>query len=163
MELMVIRGLSASTGTPGKLTSNDGKFSCDSQELPWMNNKRGISCILPGRYAAKLWFSPTMQRTVIRLEDKHSRKDCLIHHGNFAGDEASGYVTNVHGCTEVGRGFGEVTNKLGKLQYGILHSKETLDELIAHIEQAGAGGLFYVTYVWSEGCIPADPADRNGC
>lgn len=158
--LTILRGASAPEGTPGKLVSSAG-FTCDTQELQWANNKRGISCIMPDTYDACLWFSPMLKRMVVRLEDKHGRHDCLIHNGNWAG-EGEGEITQIHGCTEVGHGFGDIKRPDGVMQHGILNSGNTLNMLIEHIiSQVGQNGHFNVTYAWDTGCEPEDMTDLN--
>lgn len=156
MKVTITRGLSADTGTPGILRTEEG-FTCDTQELPWRNNKTGVSCIMADTYQAELWNSPHFGFAVIRLEDKHGRADCLIHNGNFAGDTSKGDKTQVHGCTEVGRGFGEVDRGDGTTQHGILNSKAMLFALIAHLGE----GPHEITYQWSPGCEPDDLRDMN--
>ena len=155
MNGLIRRQPSQPWGTPGKLRTVGG-FACDTLELPWADNQRGISCILPDSYLCWPWESPTMHRTVLRLEDKHGRKDCLIHAGNFAGDQvidadhdgAADALTQVHGCTLVGMGYGLLQRSDGKgQQLGILQSKATLQMLIAHL----GPGSHYFTYVWDNG------------
>ncbi len=145
-------------GTPGQLVTSEG-FVCDTLELPWRDNRRGESCITPDSYNGWLWQSPTMHRTVVRLENKHGRQDCLIHNGNFAGDtlldidgdgRGGDLVTNVHGCTLVGEGYGVIRNKQGDMQMGILNSKDTLAALVEHL---GAGTHTFI-YLWNDGCVP---------
>jgi len=153
------RGKSQPWGTPGKLVSNAG-FMCDTLELPWRNNLRGVSCIVaPDSYIGYPWESPTLGRTVIRLIDKNGRKDCLLHNGTWAGDtgldidgdgKAGDLVTQVHGCTLVGRGFGMIQRPDGAMQMGIYKSKDTLAELIKHF---GPGQHSFL-YLWDPGCEP---------
>src|ERR1700684_333900 len=144
MDIKIVRGKSTPEGTTGELTTDAG-FSCQTLELQWADNQRGVSCIKPApgddpeTYTATIWHSPTLGRDVVRLEDKYGRVDCLLHNGNFAG-EGKGEVTQVHGCTEVGRGYGQITQPVDKAvtQFGILHSVATIDALVAHIkEQVG--------------------------
>lgn len=159
--ISVLRGHSTPEGTCGKLTTSAG-FSCDTLELEWQNNKSGVSCILPDTYNASIWFSPHLDRNVIRLEDKHGRADCLVHNGNFAG-EAEGEITQIHGCTEVGHDYGQIEKPLGGTQFGILASGNTLNMLIEHvISQVGENGKFTVSYAWDDGYAPDDMADLNG-
>ncbi len=152
------RGQQQVWGTPGKLVTAAG-YVCDTLELPWRNNERGLSCIIADSYSGWLWQSPTMKRTVVRLENKHGRQDCLIHSGNFAGDtlldiDGDGHggdlVTNVHGCTLVGHGYGEIQNKQGEMQQGILHSRDALNELVEHL----GTGMHTFMYLWNMGCEP---------
>lgn len=157
MKALVLRGQSANAGTPGVLTTEAG-FTCDTLELPWRDNQRGLSCIIPDIYIATPWYSPTLGRMVLRLEDKHGRKDCLIHNGNFAGDTTidvdqdgkPDLITQVHGCTEVGRGYGNVARPDGVRQYGILNSKVTLEELVTHM----GPGPHIIEYRWGPDCSP---------
>lgn len=159
MKGVITRGTQADTGTPGRLILEDG-FSCDTLELPWRDNQRGLSCIRPApggepeTYLAWIWQSPSMGRPVVRLEDKHGRKDCLVHNGTWAGDvmldvdgdgEAGDLITQVHGCTLVGMGFGMIQRKDGKMQWGVLSSKDTLAKLVAHL----GDGMHELTYRWA--------------
>lgn len=145
-------------GTPGKLSTPT--FSCDTLELPWAGNQRGISCTKADSYHGWIWRSPTMRREVIRLENKHGRFDCLIHNGNFAGDQIidldtngkPDFISNVHGCTLVGRGYGMVQRPDGKMQYGILKSKDTLNELLKSLD----AGPHSFHYMWELDCKPED-------
>ena len=157
MQIFVDRDKSADHGTPGRLTVPEVGFACDSLELPWRNNETGKSCILPDTYACGTWFSPHLARMVLRLADKNGRKDCLVHNGNFAGDVDENEETQVHGCTEVGAGYGMLRNEAGALQFGILDSKATLGKLIAAV----GPGPHTITYRWKEVCEPADPGDHQ--
>ena len=144
-------------GTPGTLRSEKG-FQCDTLELPWADNQRGKSCIIADTYNGWVWHSPTMNRPVVRLEDKHGRRDCLIHNGTWAGDVGiddnldgkPDFVTQVHGCTLVGMGYSTIQRPDGEWQMGILSSKKTLAALVAHL---GEGHHRFV-YVWEDGCAP---------
>lgn len=175
---MIIRGiidrqLSLPRGTPGKFTLENG-FSCDTLELPWASNKRGISCTAPGTDHGRVWQSPSLKRKdgshilVVRFEPRNGRYDCLIHNGNWAG-EGQGMVTQVHGCTEVGRGFGDILRPDKVMQWGILHSLPTLDELLASLRDLSAPEAVVdkdgyvsgyhgveVEYMWQDGCEPVE-------
>lgn len=165
----VVRGKSTLLGTPGALSlSGFGvEFSARTLELPWMNNERGRSCTAPGVDHGRVWFSPHLNRLVIRYDDRNGRQDCLVHNGNWAG-EGAGEITQIHGCTEVGSGYGNVRRPDGKTQWGIVASKPTLDALIAALEIPGVAHItdaqgyvsgyhdVAVTYRWAEGCEPAE-------
>ena len=158
---IVVRQRSSPTGTPGSLVL--GMFACNTLELPWHDNKKGVSCIVADSYRGRVWFSPTMNRNVIRLEDKHGRADCLIHAGNFAADQidldgdGAPEITQVHGCTEVGRGYGDILRKDGKTQWGIKSSGVTLValiELLADPLEPSGYHEVEITYTWDKGCEP---------
>lgn len=157
MNVIIRRRKSGSDGTPGRLVTDSG-FACDTLELPWKDNQRGVSCIKADSYLGWLWQSPSMGRMVVRLEDKHGRRDCLIHNGNFAGDTSLDLdqdgepdkITQVHGCTEVGQGYSVIARPDGRQQFGILSSKDTLARLVAHL---GPGQHTFI-YTWDSGCAP---------
>lgn len=139
----VRRARSTPLGTPGRLSLEQG-FACDTLELPWHNNERGKSCTAPGVDRGRVWFSPMLKRLVVRFEDRNGRRDVLVHNGNWAADETDidgdgvREITQVHGCTEVGRGYGDILRRDGRKQWGILHSVPTLSELIASLKIEGA-------------------------
>jgi hypothetical protein len=157
LKVEILRGKSTNDGTPGKLTCENG-FSCDALELPWHNNKTGLSCIVADTYVAKRWHSPHFNRWVYRLEDKHGRKDCLLHPANFAGEVGIGEESQLHGCTAVGKGYGNIArDDNGTLQLGILHSSATLDALF----DSTHGDDLEITYRWADGCEPDDLTDAQ--
>ena len=159
MKINIVRSRSTQEGTPGILTTDAG-FTCKTLELPWANNQSGISCIFADIYTGGIWYSPHLNRLVIRLEDKHGRQNCLVHNGNFAG-EGVNEVTQIHGCTEVGNGYGQLDNGTGRNQFAIEDSSATLALLIAHIKSNIGDDPFTVSYAWDTDCEPADLSDKN--
>ena len=159
LRLEINRRTSGDIGTQGTLILHGLRtpWVCDTLELPWENNKPRESCIMADTYRAWLWFSPTFKCMTIRLEDKHGRRNCLIHPGNFAGDLQSNRISDVEGCTLVGKGFAMITDPDSKVrQWGITASKVTLAALISKLGDAE----FDVVYKWSPGCEPEDPSDH---
>ena len=47
-------------------------------------------------------------------------------------------------------GYGDLKNKAGETQRAILHSKDTLAELVEHL---GTGSHTFI-YLWNDGCAP---------
>ena len=152
--ISIVRQKSTIHGTPGTLKTNAG-FTCSTLELPWEDNKSGISCIIADVRVGALWESPSLYRLVVRLDDAHGRKDCLIHNANWGG-EGDGDVTQIHGCTAVGEGYGQLQNSKGNMQFAVLNSGHTLSALILHIQQNKTGDTFPVTYSWADGCEPTE-------
>ena len=151
----------------------DNDFNCDTLELNWHDNERGKSCTAPGVDRGRVWWSPSLKRLVVRYEDRNGRKDVLVHNANFAADEGDHdgdgdvEVTQIHGCTAVGKGYGEIKDRTGDLQWGILASVKTIEQLIASLDDGTgsdhaldkhgfAAGYHEVeiTYSWAEGCAP---------
>lgn len=165
MHIVITRQSSTLSGTPGLLyavNAAGASYACATLELPWRDNASGVSCIEADTYRATPWHSEHLGCDVLRLEDKHGRADCLIHCGNFAGDQAHGLQTQVHGCTLVGARFDSLRNDSGQWQLAIIDSRLTLAKLVAF---AGPGE-HVVEYRWAPGCAPADapsaaPASRE--
>lgn len=74
-------------------------------ELPWLANRRDLSCIPAGNYVChhehtskniggnEWWY---------HVLDVPSRGNILIHPGNWAGDEGQGYYSDSRGCILLG-------------------------------------------------------------
>src|ERR1017187_4007645 len=159
MKINIIRQKSTPEGTPGKLTT-DGGFGCDTLELQWANNRTGVSCINSDMYDAAIWHSDNLGHDVVRLEDKHGRKDCLLHNANFAG-EGAGEITQIHGCTAVGHGYSQIPKPDGSgHQFGICGSVAPPAALSDPIRRPGNPAIT-VRYAWADGCAPADLTDAQ--
>lgn len=87
-----------SPATLGTL-SIDGVKECDTLELPWRDNKPGISCIPAGRYRVTWTPSLNFERHTLRLQDVPGRSGILIHSANFQGQ--------LRGCIAPGMRRGE--------------------------------------------------------
>lgn len=94
----------------------DGDRLCETLELPWRDNQRGISCIPEGKYECKLAPSPSRGYSVYWLQNVPGRQDVQIHIGNFPKD--------IRGCILVGehRGVDQV-----------VHSKRAFDKFMARM------------------------------
>lgn len=93
--------------TRGKLTVDNG-FTCDTLELPWLNNVPRLSCIPAGTY-----------KVIPRRSDKYGnhlhvtgvngRDLILIHWGNYAGSVNPKTGTpDIKGCILVGYGYADL-------------------------------------------------------
>lgn len=82
------------TATPGSLYIY-GTKECDTLERPWMDNKRGISCIPPGKYPVIMTVSPRFGRPMMRLAETAPRWGILIH--------AANHVDELQGCIALGK------------------------------------------------------------
>lgn len=131
--MTLTRTSTANTGTLGTLTSSTG-FSCKVIELPWKQNKNGVSCIppKPSGYKCKLRSSNAWPNTYW-VSDVSGRVAILIHNGNWAGDEASGYKTNTQGCILLGSAHGTGSPK-GKPQSMCTDSNSTLAAFKKHLQ-----------------------------
>lgn len=102
--------------TLGAMFDGDERI-CETLELPWRDNYRGVSCIPEGIYECKVGHSPSRGYPVYWLQDVPGRSDVQIHIGNFTKD--------IRGCILVGeeRGVNQV-----------VHSKRAFD---AFMERMG--------------------------
>lgn len=101
MEFVLTR-VYKSGGTNGTLTLN-GHFVCFTIELPWMENKKNISCISEGKYELKARFTPEFQNH-LEIMDVYNRSLVLIHPANNAIEELRGCIAPVMQLTGIGQG-----------------------------------------------------------
>lgn len=118
-ELLLKRNQSGQLVTFGKLYI-DGKYLCETLELPWKNNERKVSCIPVGRYRLTQRHSPKFGHHY-HLQDVPGRSFILIHTGNTARD--------IEGCVLVGMR----TGRLGGIE-AVLASKDAMAVLKAAID-----------------------------
>jgi hypothetical protein len=118
---VLIRIKDNGTQTLGRLFMFNGldiEFECATLELPFKNNARNISCILPGRYKV----SPRNSQKYgdhFLVENTMLRDFILIHEAN--------YYTDLKGCIGVGADFIDI-NKDGELD--ITSSRATKKKLL---------------------------------
>jgi Family of unknown function (DUF5675) len=121
-------------GTFGELVLDEG-WKCITGELPWVDNKHGISCIPPApneepqTYLCQWLYSENHKRFVYHVTNVPNRDAVEIHAGNWCGDKDFGYVTDVLGCMILGETVSpiEVASK-GITQMGVTHSVKTVAE-----------------------------------
>ena len=118
--------------------SLDGVYFCKGVELPWNNNKVGLSCIPAGNYQAFLEYSPKHKRLVYELKEVPERSECQIHAANFGlladtdGDgDPEGY--QLEGCMSPGEEIAMIGDPKDnfKLKKGVTSSGPTLKKLMA--------------------------------
>lgn len=93
-------------------------FECKTLELPWVRNKKNISCIHPGVYLVKQ-FQSESKGLVYLLMNVFDRTYIEIHAGN--------YHTDILGCILVGATFADI-NKDGLKD--VTSSRQTLSSLL---------------------------------
>jgi hypothetical protein len=91
-------------GTEGVFSVPDLAFACFCLELPWRDNRPDVSCIPPGLYP----LSWSDRNKAYQVQNVPGRSGILIHAGNFAGDEALGYKSDVEGCILLGMHMGHI-------------------------------------------------------
>jgi len=118
MELLLTR-VYHSKGTNGKLTYK-GSDICNTIELPWKENKRGISCISEGSYELSYRFSKKFGNHFI-LNDVFARSYILIHPANNALKELKGCIAPVTRIT--GPGLGNESQKAMKILQNLIENR----------------------------------------
>ena len=129
MELELIRTY-YTEGTNGKIfLRNSGAAAPEAKhrlmmysiELPWKDNRAGVSCIPEGRYELVKRWSPKFRRH-LQVMDVAQRKYILIHPANDAMQELKGCIAPVSFITGVGKGIRSrlALDTLTSLVYGAL-------------------------------------------
>ncbi len=113
-------------GTNGRLEC-EGKFVCNTIELPWRNNEKRVSCIPEGKYFISKRYSNKF-KWHLEIVNVQNRSLILFHPANNAQLELSGCIAPVTKLS--GPGFGLMSRKaftkLKDLVYKILDSKESV-------------------------------------
>ena len=104
LKALLTRTKTGDTGTFGTLQVRRGEsmLVLATAELPWRENKQGISCIPKGKYNVSFTYSPSKKTKLYRVHNVEGREGILIHSGNWAGDATIGLKTDVMGCILVG-------------------------------------------------------------
>lgn len=120
---MKIQTIKLKDCTIGVLTV--GGFRCHTLELPWLDNKRRVSCIPAGTYEYSKHVSPS-QGPCLSIKNVVGRTHILIHKGNF--------TRNVLGCIAVGESIVDI-DKDGIPD--VTSSVKTLDALLDAVPESG--------------------------
>ncbi len=149
-------------GTFGILTIGDPAapaFRCYTVELPWRENRNGVSCIPTGEYLFKWrtdspkhgscyeeWDNPATPEA----EDVPGRSNVQIHAANLAGDMEKGFISQLLGCIAPGAGVAKfpagVKPAGSKDQMGVTESGKTL----AAMNKELRGALLMLKVCWLE-------------
>ena len=93
-------------------------YSCDTLELPWLDNKKRISCIPEGEYDVIKHVSPKFGECFWIL-DVPERSEILVHKGNYNRDTL--------GCVLVGKSLIDID---GDGNRDTTNSSATMKELL---------------------------------
>lgn len=154
-------------GTFGRLVVLDDNninvlFECVTLELPWNENKKGISCVPTGDFLFK-WRTDSPAHGEVyeewddpdtaHKEDVPNRERIQIHAANLAGDPDLGFVKQLEGCIAPGRGahiFKGGKKPAGSIdQRGITASGPTLKTLVAVLNKE----IFKLEIRWDLGVL----------
>lgn len=69
-------------------------FKSESIERGWMNNERGVSCILEGVYPVVFEYSHRFRRNLYEIKEVPGRSECEFH--------AANYARQLNGCVALG-------------------------------------------------------------
>jgi len=145
--LRLTRGRSDGEGTFGGLTLPDG-WSCVTVELPWVDNKRGVSCIPAGTYSMHMRESGVVGRTTKwrykygwHIEDVPGRSLIMIHVANS--------IYDLDGCIGLGRDFARWGVNPQTHHYDasapeirtVSHSLDTFTEFMSHMAPHAGGDV----------------------
>lgn len=137
MKVTINRHLSSDEGVFGVL-STDG-FKAFSLELPYRENKIGVSCIPAGTYRVEWLWSPKHERKVYHVQNVPGRTMVELHSFNLAGDADKGYIAQAQGCISLGEEVsvfrGDSIPKLTKPQRGVTNSAKTVAAFEEHMKR----------------------------
>jgi hypothetical protein len=117
-------------GTNGKLEC-EGKFLCNTIELPWKENEKRVSCIPEGEYFLRKRYSRKFSWH-LELVAVENRTLILMHPANNALRELNGCIAPIAKLSGPGLGLQsrKAFAKLKSLVYGALDSAEKVKIII---------------------------------
>jgi len=117
-------------GTNGKL-EYEGKFICNTIELPWKNNETKVSCIPEGKYFIRKRYSKKFQWH-LEIFNVKNRSLILFHPANNALQELNGCIAPVTKLSGPGLGLmsRKAFTKLKNLAYEALDKEESVELII---------------------------------
>jgi hypothetical protein len=133
MELTLYRSYFP-TGTNGAIYLGVLKI-CNSIELPWVGNKRQVSCIPEGRYRLEQRSNPKFGWH-LHLPDVAGREAILVHPANNALLELRGCIAPVTVLTHVGKGTGS-RNAMGRIRLVTSKAFADGDPIFLNIKKYG--------------------------
>ena len=109
-------------GTNGVLTIDD-QFICYTIELPWRENRKGLSCIPEGCYSLEARYSPQLGNH-LHVENVPGRSWILIHPANDAHKQLKGCIAPVSELIGIGKGDSSDTafSLVKDLAYSAIHA-----------------------------------------
>lgn len=125
MDLLLIRNY-YSQGTNGRLYHNH-ILLCSTIELPWRENKKGLSCIPEGRYRLIKRYSRKFAWH-LEVKDVLNRNLILFHPANNAVEELKGCIAPVTTLTGAGIGLRsrDAFTRLKNLVFEALYNKDAV-------------------------------------
>jgi hypothetical protein len=117
-------------GTNGKL-EYEGKFICNTIELPWKQNETRVSCIPEGKYFIRKRYSAKF-KWHMELVGIKNRSLILFHPANNALRELNGCIAPVTKLSGPGLGLmsRKAFSKLKDLVYKALDRKESVELIV---------------------------------
>ncbi len=141
---ILTRTETSNEGTFGLLATDSG-FQCYTGEDPWRGNAKDISCVPELVVIVQRIVSPKHGPCYCLTDVPGGRTMCEIHKGNWCGDRAKGFKSDVEGCLIVGNAIGSLAG-----QACVLNSKDALERLEADHEYLP----FQLTIRWQNGINP---------
>lgn len=117
-------------GTNGKLEC-EGKLICNTIELPWKNNEKGVSCIPEGKYFIRKRYSQKF-KWHLEIVGVKNRTLILFHPANNALKELNGCIAPVTKLSGPGLGLMSrvAFEKLKKVVYQTLDAKGSVELIV---------------------------------
>ena len=121
----ILRGTSTDQGTPGTLVWK--RTRAGVLELPWLDNRREVSCVPSGTYKVLWTKSFALERSTYEIQGVPRRGGIRLHPGNFAGSIAAGFRSDSRGCPLPCRYFSTIGGQLAGLGSRAVVSQLELD------------------------------------
>ena len=126
MKILIERVYDSRVQTIGRFhllnDDNSIKYTWDSLELPWRDNRRNVSCIPTGTYRAIQHVSPKFGKC-LWLQNVPDRSEILVHAGNF--------YTDILGCILIGSNLKDIN---GDGHFDVTSSRASIKKLMGYLK-----------------------------
>lgn len=120
------RGKDDGKETLGTLTvkANGATFTCDTLELPWLNNQHNISCIPKGPYQVEYTYSPLHKKYTYQIMNVPNRDGIRL--------DVANYASQLLGCVALGNALKDIN---GDGELDVINSTLTNNSLIGFLNK----------------------------
>jgi hypothetical protein len=124
--VLALRRIYFPEGTNGQIECN-GKYICNTIELPWRDNQRSISCIPEGKYILRKRYTQKF-KWHIEITNVPGRAGILFHPANHAAQELHGCIAPVTKISGAGTGLlsRKAFARLKEMVFPALDKKQTV-------------------------------------
>lgn len=131
-------------GTYSNVVTDNG-YQCYGMELPWLDNKTGVSCAPAGSFLFKVADSPKHGKVYQEWDDPKTKEKEDVPGREFIQIHRANWIRQLRGCIALGGAVGIVLGIKG-----VMSSEDTVNRFMADLD----GEPFLLTIKWESHLEP---------